>query len=176
MKKILIIFICFLPVSSFAQESELNTFFEKYSGKEGYTSVQITEYMFNLFRKIDAGNEEEDNEFKDVVSKLTSIKILTVDSAMDARMDQKFSKELRAALPKKIYKNLMIVKDGNETITFLIKEKGAKISEFVMTVDGPNSSVLIFLEGDISLNQISKLSKSMNINGFKHLDKVKDKQ
>lgn len=67
----------------------------------------------------------------------------------------------------------MIVKDGSETITFLIHEKKSVISEFVMLIEEKEEVALIFLEGDIDLNRLSKLSKSMKVTGFEHLDKIK---
>lgn len=170
MKRIIIIIGLLIPVIMNAQESQLNAFFDKYSGKDGYTSVYITKFMFELFAKID--NDSEDKEFKEATSKLTAIKILTVDSVKNANAQIKFKNELMSVLPKTIYKELMIVKDGSETITFLINEQNSKISEFVMTVEGGGDPCLIFLEGDINLKSISKLSKTMNVKGFEHLDKV----
>jgi hypothetical protein len=41
-----------------------------------------------------------------------------------------------------------------------------------MIVTGQGNAVLMFLEGDIDLKSISKLSKSMKITGFEHLDKI----
>jgi hypothetical protein len=174
MRTIAFVLLLVLPIFSNAQESQLNTFFEKYSGKEGYTSVYITKYMFELFTKID--EKEKDKDLDNVISKLNSIKILTVDSVTNLKANQKFGKELLSILPKNIYKELMIVKDGGQTITFMIRENGPKISEFVMTVDGSASPVLIFLEGEIDLKHISKLSKSMKIDGFEHLNKIDEKK
>ena len=174
MKKIaLILFLC-LPLLANAQQSQLNSFFEKYSGKEGYTSVYITKYMFDLFKKI--GNASEEKEFNDITTRLKSIKILIVDSVTNVNSKVKFQHELLSVLPKDIYKELMIVKEGSETISFLFRGEGDKISEFVMTVVGKDSPTLILLEGDIDLKQLSKLSKTMNIEGFEHLDKVDEKK
>ena len=174
MKKIALILLLLLPFLANAQQSQLNSFFEKYSGKDGYTSVYISSYMFELFKKI--SNKSEEKEFNDIITRLKSIKILTVDSVTNINSKIKFQKELLSILPKNIYKELMIVKDGSETVSFLFRNEGDKISEFVMTVEGSGSPVLIFLEGDIDLKQLSKLSKTMNIKGFEHLDKVDEKK
>ena len=88
MKKIVFLLILALPILSYAQESQLNTFFEKYSGKDGYTSVYITKYMFELFKKID--NTQKDKEFNEAVTRLKSIKILTIDSATNVFTNFKF--------------------------------------------------------------------------------------
>ena len=168
-----IIAILLMPILTMAQETPANKFFEKYSGLEGYTSVYITKYMFELFAKI--SNDDEEKEFDEITSKLTSIKILTIDSALNAKSNRKFDKELSSLLPKSDYKDLMIVKDGKQTVKFLIKEKAGKISEFLMIVYGEGDPVLIFLEGDIDLKKVSKLSKTMNVNGFEYLDNVDKK-
>ena len=171
MKKIVIMLIVLLsPVWLLAQNSQLSNFFDKYSGQEGYTSVYITKYMFELFAKI--SDEQEDKEFKELTSNLNSIKILTADSLMEARNGGKFQKELLQILPKTNYKDLMIIKEGRQDIRFLIREEKSKITELVMIVTGEDDPVLIFLEGDINLKNISKMSKSMKIKGFEHLEKV----
>ena len=171
MKNIILSAIMLMGLLTMAQETPANKFFETHSGQEGYTSIYITEYMFELFSKV--SNEEEDKEFKEVTSKLKSIKILTIDSVQNINNQGKFEKELSSILLKAEYKEMMIIKDGAQTVKFLLNEKDGKISEFLMMVYGGNEEpVLIFLEGDIDLKNISKLSKTMNVSGFEHLDKI----
>ena len=175
MKKITLYIIALtIPVLLSAQSSQVEKIFTKYSGTEGYTSVHITKYMFELFAKI--ADEKEDQEFKDITSKLTGIKILTLDSATNVKRRQDFYKEIVGSLSKTEYKDLMIIKEGNEEVKFMIREIDDKISELVMIVGGKGEAVLIVLLGDINLKQISKLSKSMDIKGFEHLDKMDDKK
>ncbi|MBL4709145.1 MAG: DUF4252 domain-containing protein [Flavobacteriales bacterium] len=174
MKKILFsIFILSFPLLMAAQPSQVEKLFDQYSGKEGYTSVHITKYMFEMFAKV--ATEEEDNEFKEVTSQLTAIKILTLDSETNAKRGQDFYKEINNSLSEPEYKDLMIVKDGGEEIKFMIKETKDIISELVMIIGGENEGVLISLMGDIDLKTISKISKSMDLKGLKHLDKVDEK-
>lgn len=162
-----------IPIMAFSQKSQLNAFFDKYSGQEGYTSVHITKYMFQLFAEI--SNDEEDKEFKEVTSKLDAIKILTVSNDASNAKKKAFKNALLGQLPQSVYKDLMIIKEGKKEITFKIREENKKISELVMFVDEIDESVLIYLDGDINLKQVSKLSKSMKIDGFEHLDKVDKK-
>ncbi len=173
MKKIFLILFILIPVSVFSQKTQLNAFFDKYSGQEGYTSVYITKYLFQMFAKLDNGKEE--NDFKDATSTLDAIKILSVDSALNVSKKIDFAVELKKVLPASEYKDLMVVREGKKQINFMIRENNGKISELVMTVVGQDKPLLIFLEGYINLKKISKLSKSMNIDGFENLDKVKDK-
>ncbi len=167
MKKLIIILALWMPLLLKGQESKLHRFFDEYSGKEGYTSVYITKYTFDLFARIT--DETEEKEFHALTSKLNSVKILT------AQKSSNFEKQILQIIGNDIYHDLMIVKDGKQTVRFLVNEKNGKISELVMIVTGKDEPVLMFLEGDIDLNNISKLSKSMNINGFEYLDKIDEK-
>ena len=164
MKKLIIILVLWMPLLMNGQESKLHRFFDECSGKEGYTSVYITKYTFDLFARIT--DETDEKEFHELTSKLNSVKILTADAKKD------FTKQLSQLITNDIYHDLMIVKDGKQTVRFLVNEKQGKISELVMIVTGEDETVLMFLEGEIDLKNISKLSKSMNINGFEYLDKI----
>ncbi|MFH1319539.1 MAG: DUF4252 domain-containing protein [Bacteroidota bacterium] len=171
MKKIAVHLILILvPFLIQAQTTPMDALFDKYSGEEGYTSVYISKYMFELFAKI--VDEEEDKEFKEVVGGLNSIKILATDEKAGAKQNKEFYKEILNSLSEIDYKELMIVKDGAEEVKFLIHEKDGKISGLVMVVGGEDESVLISMDGNIDLKNISKLSKSMNISGMEHLDKI----
>jgi len=50
------------------------------------------------------------------------------------------------------------------------------IEEFLMTIDSPKEAVFIFLEGNIDLEEISRLSRTMNIEGFEHLENIDQQQ
>lgn len=174
MKKIILSILSItIPLILSAQTSPVEGIFDKYSGKDGYTSVYITKYMFELFAKI--ANEKEDKEFKEITSKLNGIKILTIDSIMNLKRGHDFYKEIVSSLPIKDYKDLMIIKEGSGEIKFMIREDASKISELIMVMGG-SEAVLIVLQGDIDLKQVSKLSKSMDIKGLEHLDKVDNKK
>ncbi len=174
---ILIAFCCFVS-TSFGQ-SPVDDLFDKYSEKDGFTTVYITKYMFELFRgdqsekDVKAGNEAD--EFMDVVSKLDEIKILTCD---DAKINKNlnFYKSVMKELPRNEFKDLMVVSEKNNKVRFVIKEKGRVISELLMVVTSPTNNTIISITGEIDLKSISKISKSMKIKGLENLDKIKDKK
>ncbi len=174
MKRLLIILILVIPNLVFGQKSQLNELFDKYSGMDGYTSVYITNYMFELVAKIEA--DEDMEEFKNVTKGLDFIKILTISDDSQAGDRVGFMNDLKSVLKKPLYKDLMVVKEGKETITFKVLEDKKKIVELVMTVEGGDEPVLIYMGGDIDLNNVSKMSKSFKIDGFEHLKEVKPKK
>jgi hypothetical protein len=166
MKRLIIILsLIAIAGSSMAQKSPVDKLFEKYSGKEGYTSVYISEYMFTLFSSI----KSEDKEFNEVVKGLSGIKILATDSPVKIN----FHSEIMKDLPQKDYKELMVIKEKDQNMTFLIKDKGGKIVELLLIVGG-SENVLISIQGsDINLKNISNLSKSMNIDALEALENIK---
>ncbi len=174
MKKLVLILIMALPLYSWAQASELNKLFDKYSGQKGFTSLHITRHLFELFKQVETA--QQGKEFAEAVTTLRSIKLLVADSSTHVAMNRRLVRDILTSLPRDKYTELMVFQqNGRETITVLIREDGAVIREFLMTIDSPKEAVLIFLEGNIDLEKISKLSRTMNIQGFEHLETI-DKQ
>ena len=173
MKKFAIILaMSLLPMLAKGQDQSFNQLFDKYSGFNGFQSIHITRYMFELFKNV--SSEAEESDFKDLASSLHAIKILTLDPEKAGSRGEVFRRELNKLVNESNYKELMIMREGAETTAFLIREDGDYISEFVMAVTGGEDPTLIFLEGKITLNQISKMSRMMNIEGFENLDKLND--
>jgi len=173
MKKIL--FILILITSSIianAQNSAVDQLFAKYADKDGFTTVSISKAMFSLF----ASEKESKDEFNKAVRGLESIRILAPDSAVQAMYKGKlnFYNEITRSLPVAQYEELMSVKEKDQVFKMLIRRKGNIISEFLM-IGGGNDNVLICITGNIDLKSISKLSKSMDIEGMEELDKLDKK-
>jgi len=167
MKKLLfIIAIIITPLFVRGQGSPVDRLFEKYSGREGYTSVYISKYMFSLFSNI----ETEDKELENVLGKLTGIRILASDT--DKVSGSNFYAEIMKDLPVREYEELMVVKEKGQDFKFLIREKDGIISELLMVAGGMSNNALISIQGNIDLNTISKLSRSMKIEGLDALEKI----
>ncbi|MBN2175048.1 MAG: DUF4252 domain-containing protein [Bacteroidales bacterium] len=171
--KLLAIVIMTLPVAAIAQ-SPADALFDKYSGQEGFTSVYITQHMFGLFADIET--EEDESGFMDLVKNLTSIKILTAEKDSTGNGPHvNFYNELIKDFPKNKYEELMVVKKSNQDVTFYIHKEEKKISELLMVVGGADDNALISIQGDIDLKTISKLSKTMNIEGMENLEEIEEK-
>jgi len=167
-KLILLMLLAILIMGARAQNSAVDKLFEKYSGKDGYTSILISKYMFSMFSDVNPENKE----FNDLVGKLNSIKILASDSANNQSVN--FYKEIMNELPIKDYKELMVVKEKNQEVKFLVKDNNGLIVELLLIVGGKHDNVLICIQGDnINLKNIAKLSKSMKIDGLENLEKIR---
>jgi hypothetical protein len=164
--KILTICLMFIPWIALSQ-SPVDKLFDKYSGKEGFTTVYITQYMFGMFKNLNTS----DKEFDDLVKNLKSIRILSVEDKKAIPANTNFFKEVMKELPMDQYKELMVVKEKDQELKFLIRENQGKISELLL-VSGGKDNTLICIQGNIDMKSLAKLSKDLNINGMKPLEKM----
>ena len=173
----LLILIIFLPSASWAQKSSADKIFEQYSGKDGFTSVDITKGLFELFAEIDA-DDPEFEEFQQALKGLESLRLLAY-SLEDGKGNQaekdKFMQDIKDGVSLKDFKELMVVRDKDANVNFYAKNNNQVINEMIMIVDGKDEAVLLSLSGDIDLNHIAKLGSAMDLGGMQYLGKMKSK-
>jgi hypothetical protein len=154
-----------------AQTGPIEDMFNKYSEKEGFTVISISSKMLGMFATHDA----RDKEAGDIINRLKSIKILSVeDSLLNKSLN--FYKELGTKLDMSDYEELMVVKEGPDITKFLIRQKGDVISELLVIIGGPGGNSLISIKGDLNLKSISELSKDVGIQELKSLDELEKKK
>ena len=171
MKKILLVFsaLC-ITLAMNAQSGPVEDMFNKYSEKPGFTVVSISSKMFSMFANKDNENKNAD----DIIGRLKSIKILSVeDSLLNKNLN--FYNELSKKIDLSVYEELMVVKEGPDITKFLIKQTGSIISELLVITGGPAGNSLISIKGDLNLKNISDLSKSLDMQELKSLDKIDKK-
>jgi len=164
----------FSPVFLTAQNTT-DTLFDKYSGKDGVTSVYITQNMFSLFADIDTKEDEE--EFTDLVKNLKYIKILSIENdTLGKYKNVNFYDDVMKGKSAGNYEELMVIKKDGKNVNFLITKDGKIIKELLMLVDGKDEKVLISIQGDIDLKMISKLSRTMKIEGLEDLKEIDENE
>jgi hypothetical protein len=174
--KLTLIVTAFLALSSITNaQSPFDKFYEKYATQEGYTSVNISKELFQMFASM--GDDKKDTgarEMKKVMDQLSGLKVLSCkpDSLKPGKATAFFN-EATALFNNAAYKELMTVNDDGNAIRFLTKQDGkGKITELVMTVKGKDEIVVLVMTGLIDLSTVSKISKSMNIHGMEKLRNV----
>ncbi len=128
MKKVMIILAmaCFAG-TVFAQKDPISAAFEKYDGKEGFTTVTLSGDMLNMFTK--AAEEKHDTTIQ---SKITSLRILVREKGKsEGTVAPDFKTEVYDKLDKQAYKEMMTVKKSDQNVVILVKENGGRISEIV---------------------------------------------
>jgi hypothetical protein len=167
-----LVFVGLMSLTAAAQLSS-DKLFEEYYGKKGVTSFVIGKSMLQVFAN--ANGSVDSKEFKELVSQIDKIVIMTVDSdSENPNRSSDFYKKTKGAIPKS-YKQLMHVKKEKETVTIYMDEKNDKVREVIMLISEPKNTVLMSISGNLDLAKLSELSEKMNISGFENLNSIDKK-
>jgi predicted lactoylglutathione lyase len=154
-----------------AQTSAVDEMFNKYSERDGFTVVTISSKMFSMFANQDAENNDAD----DLVRRLKSIRILSVEDSLLNRSIN-FYTELGRKLNLSVYEELLVVKEGKDVTKFLIRQNGNMISELLVITGGPGGNSLISIKGEFELRNIQELSNTVGIQELNSLNKLDNKK
>lgn len=170
-----IIFLLSLFLSNQVQAQ--NAMLQKYKGHEDFTTVSISKKMFEMIAKFDFDDEEERTVGKELLHSIKGIDILVYENE-DSLYNNGFSRTLYNEAASELssinnFEELMTVKDGLDDVQFLIKEQADTIQQLLLLVGSEEEFVMITIEGNLDLNQLSKLSEAMDIKGMEHLDNLK---
>lgn len=167
MKKYFLFTICiFVPVLLLAQPGLINKIFEKYDGKEGFTTVMLTDPAQLM------GNEMT-KPLAQGIKDLKEFKLLTYDSGngKNQKLGKEFASELKKLDKIPDYKPFLTVNSEGTFVRMYFKKTGEKITEFLMVVANEGEeSVLIWITGELDLNKLGKMGMPHNEKGHNDND------
>jgi hypothetical protein len=104
------------------------------------------------------------------------MKILVYSSVNPKAPKIDFVKEIEKNIPMKQFSELMTVQEKGSKVRFLTRPgSNNKISEMIMIAQSEGETVLMSFTGNLDLESIGKLSKTMNMKGMENLDKLNEK-
>ena len=160
-----------VAVAAQAQNDAIAKFFGKYQNDEAFGEVNISGKMFSMMANLD-GDTDSEKSMISAISKIKGLKILKKENARNAR---ELYKEAMSMIPAGEFEELMTIRDEDKDMKFFTKESGGKISELVMVMGGNEEFLVMTIFGEIDLKEMSKIGKSVNIDGLKNLERMKDK-
>ena len=180
-----------LLLAMFVFNVHAQSFFDEYENRDDVSFFSISPKMFQMLGKMSINVEDpEASEFLKMVMSINNFKVLISGS------DQ-VSTDMLQWVDKQVVANnletLITIKDPEADVVFYVKEgKSAdRVEKLLMyskdrskidpsknlSVGGRDiESVLMLLEGDIDLNQISKLTEKMDLPGGRQLQKAGKKK
>lgn len=168
----LILAVAMMSTTTVAQD------FTKYDNAREITSIVINKSMFKLMSKLDLDSEDEDVKiYLDLVENLDDIKIYTTES-LD--FGKQLESDFNALKSKNNLEELMRVKSDGKNVNFFIKpgKSDDYVNQLLMFINSSEKndtqSVLMVINGNIDLKNISKLTSQMNIPGGDSLDNLKN--
>jgi hypothetical protein len=166
MKKICFLLIIMLPALAFAQSS---SFFEKYSGHEGFTTVKISPKMFQLVASADP-----DDEAMSVIKEITGVTVLTLDGdeGKNAARAAALTKEANASIGEG-YEELLSVKESGTDLKILARSAGeGVIGDLLIVGNDDGDFVYVNVSGKLDLKKLKDLDGKIDIKGFDHLKDI----
>jgi hypothetical protein len=163
----------FASFTMMAQDSPTKKLYDKYGGKEGYTTVTISKELFGMFAEIDS-DDPDAQEIKEMMSQLDGIQILMYEAKDESDAELKKFKDEISKVKAEDYTELMMVKESDEEVKFLARKKDDKIGELLLLINSGKEAGFVSIVGLIDMNTVAKLSKTMNIEGMDKLNKLED--
>ena len=148
-----------IPLLTFAQNSAVDKLFAKYGGKDGFTTVTISQGLLKMAAELD----ETDEDLK-ALAGIKSIKILAVEDETKVS-GINFYDDVIKDLKASDYEELMTVESSDSDVIFLVKKSGNIISELILLVGGNDDNALVYLAGEINMKDVSKIAKNINVDG-----------
>ncbi|MBZ9650835.1 DUF4252 domain-containing protein [Psychroflexus montanilacus] len=152
--------------------------FSKYDEVREINAFVISKSMFKLMSKLDLDSEDEDVKvYLDIVDNLDDIRIYTTESI---KYGKQLETDFNALKSKSNIEELMRVKSDGNDVSFYIKpgKSDDYVDQLLMFINASekneNQSVLMVINGNIDLKNISKITSQMNIPGGKSLENLKN--
>ena len=160
--------------------------FERYADHDDVSLVSISPKMFKMLGQLSVSlDDPEAQEYIDMVSSIENFKVLiSGNDEVTAAM----SKWAAEQLSSKDLEELMTIEDADADVAFYVKsgKSDDRVEKLIMYVNGVNpeiikdsplgeltvETIILLIEGDIDLKQISKLTDQMNLPGGKQLRKA----
>jgi Domain of unknown function (DUF4252) len=151
-KMVLTIAMATFVIAASAQKS-IDALFEKYGGKDGFTTVTLNGGLSRL-AGILGGNDKTKDKVK---GDIYGIRILTQDDK-SLKTDNFYDMVIKDIDIDK-YEEFMRVKDSKDDLRILVRTEGKRFRELLLISGGDDNS-LIQIKGDLSLEDAANISNS----------------
>ncbi|MEZ5014932.1 MAG: DUF4252 domain-containing protein [Chitinophagales bacterium] len=171
MKRIVSAFaLALLCGAAMAQTSTFDQLYDKYAGKEGFTSVEVSQKLFALA----ASAVSDDPELQTLVDGLKGVRVLVFENEEGNANSKMYYKEFTAAIPNGKFDELMKVHSEETQVVLLGKMAGENVlDEMILLCEDDGEFVMVNIIGRIDMANISKIA-DFNIDGLDELKKLED--
>lgn len=158
-----------LPVWIFAQNQSISRFYEKYEGREGITTLNISGSLLSLLFQ-----GEKDADRREQINSITGLRMIATNKK-EQQIGQADIRKLRTAIQQDRYEDLMQIRDGDTFVNFVAQESHGKITELIMLVDDPEEFLIISFTGALDPKKLGKTFREVDIDGGNYLDRLGDR-
>lgn len=172
---LVVILMALMPSVTKAQ-SAIDGLYEKYAGKDGFTSINVSPEMFQMLSGLSMNDSSKDAvQAMSAIKQIKSLKML-VYKPQDSTKAPEFYHVIQKMVPTTGFKDLMTINSHGNNLKFLARQnQDGKIKELLMIVSGSHETMIMSMTGLIDMKTISEISKSVNIQGMNNLQKLNEK-
>lgn len=153
MKRLYLLLLVCLPLQMMAQEnSAFLRFFQNFSGKDGYTTINISSELLRTMMVV--VDEDEEDELNQLINTISAIRIVICQTGT-----KEYDNALARLLNQVPYDLISSINESGQKTEFYQLEKEDKVIEFMMVTQGRNDNTVINISGEINVEKISKLSQ-----------------
>jgi hypothetical protein len=152
MKKLLLFAALIVSVNILSAQKSIDSLFEKYAGKDGFTTVTLNGSLCKL-----AACFSDDNDNNEMPANISEIRILTQDD-QNMKVENFYDMIIRD-IDLNNYEEFMRVKESGQDLRILVKTEGKKFREFLLIAGGEDNA-LIQIKGNITLEEAKNLSNN----------------
>lgn len=160
---ILALFLIGLPLIGMSQTPVIKSFYDKYKNMDKVQDVQLQGWLLEL-----ASTFTDEESAGNLLKKITQLRVLIMDEGN--LVSQQEYKSLLKEVKKSQFEELIQIKDGDQKIEFLIREKGETITDVLVVINGPDDFVMLSLEGKLKFSDLNDLN--IEIEGAEHFQKL----
>jgi len=156
MKKLFLLIVLTITATVVYGQKSIDDLFDRYAGKDGFTTVTISGNLLKLAHCL--GDNDEEDAFP---LNITEIRILAQED--NTRKVENFYNLVINDIDLKNYDEFMRVKKSDQDLRMLVRSEGNKFKEFLL-VAGGNDNALIQVKGNMTYAEARKFSKDAEKN------------
>lgn len=156
MKNLITAILAVIILASCASTKEVEgyaDFYKKYKHNEEVINFGLPTGLIGLFL-----NNKEDKELKQFLKNVDHFRFFIAEDSTKTLIST-----LYQYLPEDTYKDVMVINDGGDKVTFKARESGEAISEIIILVEEEKSFVVMNIEGEFTYEDVKKISKAIDI-------------
>lgn len=144
-KYITILLVIVTPSWVMAQNLDFDSFFRKYSGQDEYTTIELSGTLLNMLAGDSAG---------DAFTGINNFKLITADQP-----DAQFRRDANSITADAGFERLININSNDKGFVLYHKKgKNGAHSQFLMVAIGDDNVTILYLDGDIDMKNVSRLS------------------
>ncbi len=156
MKRLLVLIALTISATLVYAQKSVDELFERYAGKDGFTTVTINGNLLKLASCLDDNDEKNS-----LPGNITEIRILSQDD--DSMKVENFYNLVIKDIDLKNYDEFMRVKESDQDLRMLVRSEGNKFKEFLLIAGGEDNAI-IQIKGSMTIKEAKEFSSDVKKN------------